>query len=78
MVLGTFLTLRLQQAWLERNFSMAEAVDRARLPFVVAMAAGLATALIVGAMLDRVDRLRMGVAAMALGAAAYLLCGFVR
>ena len=77
VVLGTFLTLRLQQAWLERNFSMAEAVDRARLPFVVAMAAGLATALIVGAMLDRVDRLRMGVAAMALGAAAYLLCGFV-
>ena len=77
VVLGTFLTLRLQQAWLERNFSMAEAVDRARLPFVVAMVAGLATALIVGAMLDRVDRLRVGVAAMALGAAAYLLCGFV-
>ena len=77
VVLGTFLTLRLQQAWLERNFSMAEAVDRARLPFVAAMVAGLATALIVGAMLDRVDRLRIGVAAMALGAAAYLLCGFV-
>jgi MFS family permease len=77
VVLGTFLTLRLQQAWLERNFSMAEAVDRARLPFVAAMAAGLATALIVGALLDRVDRLRIGVAAMALGAGAYLLCGFV-
>ena len=40
---------------------------RARLPFVAAMVAGLATALIVGAMLDRVDRLRIGVAAMALG-----------
>ncbi len=77
VVLGTFLTLRLQQAWLERNFSMADAVDRARLPFVAAMVAGLATALIVGALLDRVDRLRIGVAAMALGAAAYLLCGFV-
>jgi MFS family permease len=77
VVLGTFLTLRLQQAWLARDFSMADAVDRARLPFVVAMAAGLATALIVGALLDRVDRLRVGVAAMALGAAAYLLCGLV-
>ena len=32
VVLGTFLTLRLQQAWLERDFSMADAVDRARLP----------------------------------------------
>ena len=31
MVLGTFLTLRLQQAWLERDLSMAEAVEsRAR------------------------------------------------
>jgi MFS family permease len=38
--------------------------------------AGLATALVVGAMLDRVDRLRIGVVAMALGAVAYLLCGF--
>ncbi len=77
VVLGTFLTLRLQQAWLERDLSMADAVERARLPFVAAMIAGLATALIVGAMLDRVDRLRIGVAAMALGAVAYLICGFV-
>jgi MFS family permease len=77
VVLGTFLTLRLQQAWLERDFSMADAIERARLPFVAAMVAGLATALVVGALLDRVDRLRIGVAAMALGAVAYLLCGFV-
>ena len=77
VVLGTFLTLRLQQAWVERNFSMADAVERARLPFVAAMVAGLATALVVGVLLDRVDRLRIGVAAMALGALAYLLCGFV-
>jgi MFS family permease len=76
VVLGTFLTLRLQQAWLERDFSMADAVERARVPFVAAMVAGLATALVVGAMLDRVDRLRIGVVAMALGAVAYLLCGF--
>ncbi|HYJ39423.1 MAG TPA: MFS transporter [Steroidobacteraceae bacterium] len=77
VVLGTFLSLRLQQAWLERNVSMADAAARARLPFVVAMAAGLATALIVGALLDRVDRLAVGVAAMALAAVAYLLCGFI-
>ena len=77
VVLGTFFTLRLQQAWLERNLGMAEAAERARLPFVAAMVAGLATALLVGVLLDRVDRLRIGVAAMALAAAAYLLCGFV-
>lgn len=77
VVLGTFLTLRLQQAWVERNFSMAEAAERARLPFVAAMVAGLATALIVGWLLDRVDRLVVGVTAMALAAVAYLLCGFV-
>ena len=77
VVLGTFLSLRLQQAWLERNIDMADAASRARLPFVAAMVAGLATALVVGALLDRVDRLRIGVAAMALAAAAYLLCGFV-
>lgn len=77
VVLGTFLTLRLQQAWVERNFSMAEAVERTRLPFVAAMAAGLVTALVVGALLDRVDRVVVGLAAMALGAVAYLLCGFI-
>ena len=77
VVLGTFLTLRLQQAWLERNVGMADAASRARLPFVAAMVAGLATALVVGVLLDRVDRLRIGVAAMALAAAAYLLCGLV-
>ena len=77
VVLGTFLSLRLQQAWLERDVSMADAVSRARFPFVAAMIAGLATALIVGALLDRVDRLRIGVAAMALAAMAYLVCGFI-
>ena len=77
VVLGTFLSLRLQQAWLEDGLTMADAVDRARLPFIAAMAAGLVTALVVGALLDRVDRLRIGVAAMALAALAYLLCGLI-
>jgi MFS family permease len=77
VVLGTFLTLRLQQAWLERDYNMADAAARARLPFVAAMVAGLITALVVGWLLDRVDRLRIGVGAMALAAVAYLLCGFV-
>jgi MFS family permease len=41
------------------------------------MVAGLIAALVVGWLLDRVDRLRIGVGAMALAAVAYLLCGFV-
>ena len=77
VVLGTFLTLRLQQAWHEQGLGMAEAADRARAPFVAAMVAGLVTALVVGVVLDRVDRLRVGLAAMALAAMAYLLCGFI-
>jgi MFS family permease len=77
VVLGTFLMLRLQQGWLERGLPMHEAADRARGPFIAAMAAGLLTALAVGVLLDRVDRLRIGVAAMALAALAYLACGFV-
>jgi MFS family permease len=56
---------------------MAEAASRARVPFIVAMAAGLVTALVVGVLLDRVDRLRVGIAAMALAAVAYLACGFI-
>ncbi|HUQ12269.1 MAG TPA: MFS transporter [Steroidobacteraceae bacterium] len=77
VVLGTFLSLRLQQAWLERGLGMADAADRARWPFVAAMIAGLLTALVVGVLLDRVDRVRVGVVAMALAAAAYALCGFL-
>ncbi len=77
VVLGTFLSLRLQQGWLERGVGMAEATARARVPFAVAMCTGLVTALVVGVLLDRADRLRVGVAAMALAALAYLLCGFV-
>ena len=77
VVLGTFLTLRLQQAWLDHGLDMADAADRARWPFVVAMVAGLSTALVVGVLLDRVDRLRVGLAAMALAALAYLLCGWI-
>jgi MFS family permease len=77
VVLGTFLMLRLQQAWLERGYPMAEAASRARVPFIAAMAAGLVTALVVGLLLDRVDRLRIGIAAMALAGVAYLVCGFI-
>ena len=77
VVLGTFLMLRLQQGWLERDLSMAEAASRARVPFVVAMAAGLVSALVVGVLLDRVDRMRIGAAAMALASMAYLACAFL-
>jgi len=77
VVLGTFLMLRLQQGWLERGLSMADAASRARVPFIAAMASGLVTALVVGVLLDRIDRMRIGSAAMALAAASYLACGFI-
>ena len=77
VVLGTFLALRLQQAWLERGVDPAGAVDRARAPFVAAMVAGLVAAVLVGVLLDRLDRVKVGVAAMALAAVAYLACGFI-
>jgi MFS family permease len=77
VVLGTFLALRLQQAWLEHGVDVAGAIDRARGPFVAAMVAGLVTALVVGVLLDRLDRVKIGVVAMALAAAAYLACGFI-
>jgi MFS family permease len=77
VVLGTFLALRLQQAWLEQGVNMAVAVDRARVPFVAAMVAGLLTAVVVGVLLDRFDRVKIGVVAMALAAVAYLACGFI-
>lgn len=77
VVLGTFLSLRLQQAWLEKGATMADAADRARWPFVAAMAAGLVAALLTGLLLDRLDRVRIGVAAMGLAAVAYALCGLL-
>jgi MFS family permease len=77
VVLGTFFSLRLQQAWHERGLTMAEALDRARLPVVAALLAGLATALVVGVLLDRVDRVVVGTVAMLLAACAYLACGFM-
>jgi MFS family permease len=77
VVLGTFLMLRLQHAWLERGLPMHEAASRARGPFIAAMAAGLVAALAVGVLLDRVDRLRIGVAAMGLAGLAYLACGLI-
>jgi len=77
VVLGTFLSLRLQQAWLAQGLDMADAADRARWPFAVAMIAGLVTALLAGHLLDRVDRLRAGVAAMAMAALAYAVCGLM-
>ena len=77
VVLGTFFSLRLQQAWHERGLTMPEALERARLPVVAALIAGLATALVVGVLLDRIDRVRIGTFAMLLAALAYLACGFM-
>jgi sugar phosphate permease len=77
VVLGTFFSLRLQQAWHERGLSMAESMSRARLPVVAALGAGLVTALIVGVLLDRINRVALGAFAMLLASVAYLACGFM-
>jgi MFS family permease len=77
VVIGTFLSLRLQQAWLDQGVGMTDATHRASLPFIAAMVAGLLTALVMGVLLDRVDRIRAGLVAMALAAGAYLLGGLI-
>lgn len=77
VVLGTFFSLRLQQSWQDHGLTMAEAMDRARLPMAAALAAGTVSGLIVGVLLDRVDRVRIGTFAMLLAAIAYLACGFL-
>lgn len=77
VVLGTFFSLRLQQAWHERGLTMAEAMAKARMPVVAALSAGLLSAVVVGLLLDRVDRVRIGTVSMALAAVAYLACGLL-
>lgn len=77
VVLGTFFSLRLQQSWHEHGLTMAEAMDRARMPMAAALAAGTVSGLVVGLLLDRVDRVLIGTLAMLLAAGAYLACGLL-
>jgi MFS family permease len=77
VVLGTFFTLRLQQEWLARGSTMADATDKARFPYIIALAAALCATIIFGVLLDRLDRLKMGIIAMALAGSAYFFAGFI-
>ncbi|MCB1624317.1 MAG: MFS transporter [Pseudomonadales bacterium] len=77
IVIGTFLSLRLQQTALEHGMSMAAATGAASRVFGMVSGAALIGALIFGVLLDRLDRLKTGVFAMALGATAYFAGGFI-
>jgi MFS family permease len=77
IVIGTFFTLRLQQSAFAQGMTMAEATDIARLPYIIVQSSSLVAALFFGLLLDRIDRLKIGVAAVFLGAVAYLLGGYV-
>ena len=77
IVIGTFFTLRLQQSAIERGLSVTEAASAARIPYVTAQAAALLVAVFFGLMLDRVDRIKVGVIAMAVAGLGYFAGGFV-
>jgi MFS family permease len=61
IVIGTFLSLRLQQTALEHGMSMAAATGAASRVFGMVSGAALIGALIFGVLLDRLDRLKTGV-----------------
>lgn len=77
IVIGTFFTLRLQQSAIERGLSVTEAASAARIPYVTAQAAALLVAIGFGLLLDRIDRIKVGVIAMAVAGLGYFAGGFV-
>jgi len=77
IVIGTFFTLRLQQSAIERGLSVTEAASSARIPYVTAQAAALLVAIAFGLLLDRIDRIKVGVIAMAVAGLGYFAGGFV-
>ncbi len=77
IVIGTFLSLRLQQAALEKGMTMSAATSSAsRIVGLVSLSA-LIGAVVFGVMLDRLDRLKTGIFAMALGSVAYFAGAFI-
>jgi MFS family permease len=77
IVIGTFFTLRLQQSALDRGLAATEAAAAARIPYVTAQATALAVAVLFGLLLDRLDRVTVGVIAMAVAGLGYFAGGFV-
>ncbi|HJS21888.1 MAG TPA: MFS transporter [Steroidobacteraceae bacterium] len=74
-VIGTYFSLRLTQAGLERGFSASEAIGRAGVIAGVAQLAALVWALVFLALADRMNRVSVVIAAMALAFVGYTWVG---
>jgi MFS family permease len=77
VVIGTFFTLRLTQAGIDAGLSVPDASDAARRPYIIAQTAALLWSLVFGVLMDRLDRVTAGIAAMGLAAVAYLAAALV-
>ena len=77
IVIGTFFSARLQQTAIANGQTVAEAVSAATKPFVIANSAGLLFAIFFGLALDKMNRVKAGVVAMAIAGIGYMAGGFV-
>jgi MFS family permease len=77
IVIGTFFSARLQQTAIANGQTVAEAVSAATKPFVIANSAGLLFAIFFGLALDKMNRVKAGVVAMAIAGVGYMAGGFV-
>ncbi len=77
-VIGTYFSLRLTQAGLERGFAAGEAIARAGIISGVAQLAALLWAIVFLALSDRMDRVSVVIAAMALAFVGYTWVGLTQ
>jgi MFS family permease len=77
IVIGTFFSLRLQQAGIAQGLSPGDALAAASRPALIANASGVVFALVFGLLLDRVNRITAGAIAMAIACIGYLAGGFI-
>jgi MFS family permease len=77
IVIGTFFSARLQQTAIANGQTVAEAVSAATKPYVIANSAGLLFAIFFGLALDKMNRVKAGVVAMAIAGVGYMAGGFV-
>lgn len=77
IVIGTFFSARLQQTAIANGQTVAEAVSAATKPYVIANSAGLLFAIFFGLALDKMNRVKAGVVAMAIAGLGYVAGGFV-
>jgi MFS family permease len=77
VVIGTYLSLRITQAGLERGLAASEAIARAGHIAAVAQAAALLSALVFMGFADRMNRVTVVMAAMALAFVGYTWVGLI-